>query len=144
MAHFAEIDENNNVVQVLCVDNQLIGEGQGGDSETAGIAHLRTINGSDKNYVQTSYNTLRNQHLDGGTPFRWNYAEPGSVWDPAQQGFIPVKPFASWVWNDTPKDWEPPTGYPPEGTGIVAVWNEDEGRWDQWDEETETWSPYTW
>lgn len=144
MAHFAEIDENNNVVQVLCVDNQLIGEGQGGDSETAGIAHLRTINGSDKNYIQTSYNTLRNQHLDGGTPFRWNYAEPGSVWDPAQQGFIPVKPFASWVWNDTQKDWEPTTGYPPEGTGIVAVWNEDEGRWDQWDEETETWSPYTW
>ena len=144
MAHFAEIDSDNNVIQVLVISNDEIGETNDAATENAGIAFLRSINGEDKNYVQTSYNTRRNEHVLGGTPFRWNYAEVGGTWDAENQGFIPPKPFASWVWNDTAKDWDPPTGYPPEGTGIVSTWNESEGRYDQWDAETETWSPYTW
>jgi hypothetical protein len=144
MAHFAKIDENNIVTEVQVVNNLDIGESQGGESETKGIEFLRKINGENTNWVQTSYNTYRNIHELGGEAFRWNYATIGSTWDPAQQGFILPKPFNSWVWNDTQKDWDPPTGFPPEGTGIIAVWNEELLRWDKWDELSQTWSEYTW
>lgn len=144
MAHFAKIDENNIVTEVHVINNLEIGDSQGGESEAKGIKFLKEINGENTNWVQTSYNTYRNIHELGGEPFRWNYATIGSTWDSIQQGFILPKPFNSWVWNDNQKDWDPPTGFPPEGTGIIATWNEELLRWDKWDELSQTWSEYTW
>ena len=54
------------------------------------------------------YNTVANTHLLGGTPFRKNYAGIGFTYDADKDAFIPPKPFASWVLDDTTCQWKAP------------------------------------
>ena len=44
----------------------------------------------------------------GGTPFRKNYAGIGFTYDESRDAFIPPKPFASWVLNETTCQWKAP------------------------------------
>ena len=88
MAHFAELNENNIVLQVIVgVDEPLDGE-----------AIYQEATG--KVWKKTSYNTLAGQHLLGGTPFRKNYASIGYSYDPDRDAFIPPQPFQSWPLNE--------------------------------------------
>ena len=84
MAHFAELDENNVVTQVIVgVDEPLDGEAI--YAETTGTV-----------WKKTSYNTIAGEHRLGGTPFRKNYAGIGFTYDATRDAFIPPQPFASW------------------------------------------------
>ena len=95
MAHFSQIDSDNNVIHVTVVNNDiLLGDGGPGDEETEayGISHLKNLFGADKNWVQTSCNTYidengERQHLRGGTPFRKRYGAIGLKWYPDRQEF---------------------------------------------------------
>jgi hypothetical protein len=83
MAHFAEINENNIVTQVIVVhNNELLLDGE--ESETKGIDFCEGLFGH-RNWVQTSYNSN----------FRYNYAGVGHIWDNENNAFYAPQPFAS-------------------------------------------------
>lgn len=123
MAHFAEVDENNIVVRVLVV---------GDDQEHRGHEFLANDLGLGGTWIKTSYNTHAGQHLNGGTPFRYNYAGVGYTWDAAfgeDGAFIPPKPFPSWTLNSDKAIWDSPVPYPNDGK--MYIWNEEDGNWDE-------------
>jgi hypothetical protein len=78
MAHFAKITEDNKVLQVLTVNNSDILNAEGIENEAVGQQYLEKHNNWPSHlWIQTSYNTYENQHRNGGTPFRGNYAGIG-------------------------------------------------------------------
>ena len=85
-------------------------------------------------YKQTSYNTHGGVHSNGGTPFRKNYAGLGYTYDANRDAFIPPKPYASWVLNETTCLWNAPVAMPSDvGQGDPPkryTWNEETRTWD--------------
>jgi hypothetical protein len=121
MAHFALLDNNNRVVQVLV----------GRDDDDGKEAELTARTG--QHYRQTSYNTRGGVHANGKTPFRKNYAGIGYLYDPIRDAFIPPKPFASWVLDEDTCLWNAPVDMPEDaGTG-------DPPKSYRWDETTTNW-----
>jgi hypothetical protein len=118
MAHFAQIDENNIVTQVLVV---------GDDQEHRGQDFLASDLGLGGTWVKTSYNTHGGVHSNGGTPLRKNYAGIGYTYDAQRDAFIPPKPFNSWLLNEDTCLWEAPTPMPTEGGPYM--WVEDDLNW---------------
>ncbi len=115
MAHFAKLDENN-VVTFVTVGRQ---EDDGKEADLC--ARTGDV------YKQTSYNTHGGVHALGGTPLRKNYAGIGYTYDAGRDAFIPPKPYASWVLNETTCLWDAPVAYP------------DDGKRYSWDEATTSW-----
>ena len=114
MAHFAKIGLNSKVLQVLTMDNDKMLNADGVEDEKVGQQWLeRHNNWPAQMWVQTSYNTAANQHTDGGTPLRGNFASVGYIWDEDNQIFWPKKPYASWVKNTSDAQWHSPIGDPP-------------------------------
>lgn len=114
MAHFAQLDENNVVTQVIVVhNNELMENGQ--ESEAKGLAFCQSLFGG--NWKQTSYN---------GT-IRKNYAGIGYKYDVGRDAFIPPKPFDSWSLNETTCLWEAPVAMPEDNQSYY------------WDEPTTSW-----
>ena len=134
MAHFAKLGINAKVLALHGLDNDKLLNADGVEDETVGQQELERIHGwPAAMWIQTSYNTLQNQHRDGGTPFRGNYAGIGYTWDEENEIFWPKKPFDSWVKNISTASWDAPITYPNitnDGANPV-VWN-----WDiNWDED---------
>ena len=88
MAHFAKLDENNVVTQVVVVDNKDTADASGVEKEHIGAAHLEKILGGT--WKQTSYNGN----------MRKNYAGIGFTYEATRDAFIPPKPYSSWLLND--------------------------------------------
>ena len=143
MAHFAKLGANGKVIQVLTMDNDKMLNADGVEDETVGQQWLETHNNwPAQMWIQTSYNTSANQHRNGGTPFRGNYAGIGYIWDEDNNIFWPKKPYASWVKDTTTAQWKSPIGDAPALTAEQEsqntanthvwdyVWNEDNQSWD--------------
>ena len=95
------------------------------------------VDDSPGEWIQTSYNTRGGVHYDPETrepsadqskALRMNYAVIGGTYDADKDAFIPLRPFASWVLNETTYTWEPPVAYPDDGTPYD--WNEETQTWD--------------
>jgi hypothetical protein len=112
MSHFAHIDQNNIVTQVIVAEQDFINSG---------------VVGNPSEWVQTSYNTFAGQHKNGGTPLRKNYAGIGYTYDAGRDAFIPPKPFNSWILDEDTCLWNSPTPMPMDG----KIYN--------WDENTLSW-----
>ena len=143
MAHFAKLGANSKVIQVLTLNNDDMLNADGVEDETVGQQYLELHNNwPAQMWIQTSYNTSGNQHKEGGTAFRGNYACTGYTWDEDDNIFWPKKPYASWVKNTTTASWESPIGAAPTLTSEQNsqneanthmwsyVWNEDNTTWD--------------
>jgi hypothetical protein len=119
MAHFAKLDEDNKVVEVVVVhNNELLIDGQ--ESEAKGIQFLTAITGHS-NWKQTSYNGN----------FRGKYAAIGQVYDEAKDAFRWEKPYRTWIWDDEKKNWVAPIPKP------------EDGKLYGWFDATETWVEIT-
>lgn len=121
MAHFAQLDENNVVVNVIVVNNELVPD-PAPDNEQIGIDFLKNALGLPGEFKQTSYNGK----------FRKNYAVIGGVYNASLDAFIREKPYPSWVLNTETCVWEAPIPYPseeenPDNTPLF--WNEDAQAW---------------
>jgi hypothetical protein len=118
MAHYAFLDQNNVVTEVIVGKN----EGEEG-------INWEQHYGSFRNQVckRTSYNTMGGVHNSGGTPFRKNYAGIGYTYDEQRDAFIPPKPYNSWVLNETSCLWDPPTPMPQDDK--MYAWNEETTSW---------------
>jgi hypothetical protein len=117
MAHFAELNDNNVVTQVIVVANEELLD-NGVESEAKGIAFCQSLFGAHTRWVQTSYNKT----------FRKNYAGVDYIYDPIADHFIAPKPYPSWILNEDIK-WMPPEPYPTGDT--PHIWNEELGRWEE-------------
>ena len=118
MAHFAKLDENNVVVEVIVVKNAVINNLPFPESEPLGVDFCRSLFGSDTVWMQTSYNNN----------FRARYAAVSGVYDPVKDVFIHPKPYPSWILNDETTVWEAPVPRPDDGNGYT--WNESTLSWD--------------
>ena len=104
MAHFAKIDSNNIVTEVIVAEKNFINSG---------------IVGDEFLWVQTSYNNN----------FRGKYATIGDTWDKVNEVFISPQPFPSWALDDT-FNWQAPVAMPTDGTpGNLYSWDEDTTSW---------------
>jgi hypothetical protein len=111
MAHWAHLT-NGIVDQVIVIDEETLALGHWGDISE---------------WKQTSYNTKAGVHVLGGTPLRKNYAGIGYSYDSERDAFIPPKPFASWVLNETTCLWESPVPLPNDNK--FYTWSEDTLSW---------------
>lgn len=112
MSHFAQIDENNIVTNVIVAEQDFIDSG---------------AVGNPLSWIQTSYNTHGGIHANGGEPLRKNYAGIGYTYDSERDAFIPPKGFASWVLNEDKCQYEPPVAMPEDGK--MYNWDEDTVNW---------------
>ena len=124
MAHFALLDENNIVTFVTV----------GRDEDDGKEAELNARTGQV--YRQTSYNTRGGVYYTPNTnepdpdqtkAFRKNYAGIGYEYRADIDGFVPTKPYPSWVLNETTGLWDAPVPYPTDGKQYT------------WDEDTQSW-----
>ena len=152
MAHFAKINEQNEVLSVLYIEDSKI-MSNGVESEQVGQQYLEQHNNWPANlWIKTSYSTYQNNHTNGKTPFRGNYAGIGYTWDADNNIFWPEKPYPSWVKDVANAKWVSPIGDAPaltqeqisqnqiisngDGTSRfsspywVYAWNETNGQWD--------------
>ncbi len=118
MAHFAKIDENNIVTQVIVVhNNELLVDGE--ESETKGIDFCESLFGH-RNWVQTSYNNN----------IRYNYAGVGYTWDSENDAFYAPQPYPSWSLDEN-YIWQSPVPMPEDAsTEKIYEWDEDNQEWD--------------
>jgi hypothetical protein len=121
MAHFAKLDSDNNVIEVIVVHNNELLDENGNESEARGIAFLTEWSGGYSNWKQTSYN---------GT-FRKNYAGIGYTYDSTRDAFIAPQPYPSWTLNEDTCCWIPPTPMPTDNKRY------------KWDEPTLAWIEVT-
>lgn len=128
MAHFAELDENNVVTQVIVVDNGDIKDANGVEVEEIGIAFCKKLFGADTNWKQTSYNNS----------MRVRYAGIGYSYNQELDAFIAPKPYPSWILNNETTNWEAPVAQPE----LTAEQIEAGSRY-EWDEENTTWNLVT-
>lgn len=118
MAHYAFLDENNIVTEVI------VGKDEGNFDWEQQYGSFR-----GQACKRTSYNTRGGVHLNGGTPLRKNYAGIGYTYDWQRDAFIPPKPFNSWVLNEETCLWDAPTPMPTDGK--FYVWNEQTLSWEE-------------
>jgi len=119
MSHFAEINNDGIVQQVIVAEQDFIDSGAVGDAS---------------DWIQTSYNTRGGTHYapnsntpDGGVALRKNYAGKGYTYDSTRDAFYTVKPYASWTLNEETCVWEAPVAYPDDGKRYS--WDEDITNW---------------
>jgi hypothetical protein len=124
MAHYAFLDENNAVTEVIVGNDE-------GESGIDWEQHYGNFRGQI--CKRTSYNTIEGRHMTGGVPFRKNYAGIGYTYDTQRDAFIPPKPYESWLLNEDTCCWEPPVALPEDvGTG-------DPPKFYTWDEANTAW-----
>ena len=127
MAHYAFIDENSAVTEVIV--------GRGENETVDGVSDWGAHYGKFRGQVclRTSYNTFGGVHYTDGEPsedqtkaLRFNYAGIGHTYDADRDAFIPPQPYPSWVLDEATCLWVAPIAYPAEGD---HVWDEEAGDW---------------
>lgn len=115
MAHFAQLNEDNIVTQVIVVSNQDTSDADGNEVEAIGAEFCNRLLGGT--WKQTSYNAN----------IRKNYAGIGFTYDATRDAFIPPKPFESWTLNEDTCQWQAPVPSPDDGKPYI--WDEEKGAW---------------
>ena len=110
MAHYAFLDSNNYVIEVIVgIDETELIEGLSPEEWYGQVRGFRC--------VRTSYNGN----------IRKNYAGVNYLFDEELDAFIPPKPFGSWVLDEETCRWEAPVPYPTDD--VVYVWDEAVVNW---------------
>lgn len=119
MAHFAELNDNNEVINVIVIDNFDILDEDGNENEAKGIAKAKEITSSTNDWVQTSYNNN----------FRKQFGTLGFTYDDSNDVFVAPKPYPSWTLDEN-YDWQPPVSKPDyDADGSEWWWQEDSQKW---------------
>ena len=119
MSHFAEINSDNIVTNVIVAEQEFINSGAVGDAET---------------WIKTSYNTKGGVHNapdsntpDDGVALRKNYAGIGHTYNASKDAFYAPQPYPSWTLDDDTCQWNPPTAKPDDDK--MYSWDEDNTQW---------------
>ena len=126
MAHFAKLNQENIVIDVIKVNNNELLD-NGIESEQKGINFLKSIFGQDTIWKKTSYNTVAGIYYtpnpdlsilgmipdsDQSKAFRGWYPYIGYTYDSINDRFIPAKVFENSKFNEEYLIWEPLVDYP--------------------------------
>jgi len=117
MAHFARVNENWIVEEVIVVSNDVIKDSLGVECDWLGEQFCQSLYGAYTKWIQTSYTERIYK----------NYAGVGYTFDPYRNAFIPPKPYESWLLNEDTCRWDPPVPYPTDGK--LYVWDEEAIEW---------------
>ena len=127
MAHFAKLNNDNIVTQVVVVHNNVA------TTEQAGVDFLNDLYKTSDNWKQTSYNTRAGVHYEGdpyvpsadqSKAFRKNHAGIGYTYDAGRDAFIETQPYPSWTLNESSCRWEAPNPWPEETPQRGYYWDE--------------------
>ena len=110
MAHFAKIDQNNKVIQVVVTDNNHPNNDEG---------YQELIDTHPGTWIKTSYNNN----------IRGRFAGIGMTYDSVKDKFIPEKTFPSWIWSNEEDCWIPPVAKPQETETEQLFWNDESQCW---------------
>ena len=130
MAHFAKLDANNVVEQVIVVANTDTADSGGTETESIGVAFCQKLMGASTSWKQTSYNANFRGHYAGiGYTYMSGVATLGVG---STDVFMVTQPFPSWTLSTTVAEWIPPTN-PGDAPALTTaeknankyyVWNE--------------------
>ena len=127
MAHFAQLDSNNVVTQVIVVGNDDTSDSNGVEVESIGVAFCQKLLGAETNWKQTSYNSnMRGNYAGIGYTYMSNVATLGVG---STDIFISQQPYASWTVGVSTAQWYSPVPQPALSDDEIAagkyyVWNE--------------------
>jgi len=127
MAHFAQLDNNNVVTQVIVVSNDDTCDVNGVEVENIGVAFCQRLVGADTIWKQTSYNdNMRGNYAGIGMTYMTNVATLGVA---STDIFISQQPYASWTIDTVAPYWKAPITEPTLTEDELAaqsfyVWNE--------------------
>lgn len=110
MAHFAQIDDNNIVINVLSVPDE---------QQHRGEEYLSQDLGLGGKWIQTSYNNN----------IRKMFAGIGYIYNEQYDIFLPPQPFPSWVIDPVEQVWVAPVTRPNDVEGMATIWDEDNQEW---------------
>ena len=113
MAHFARVNQENIVTEVIVAEQDFIDSGAVGEPSE---------------WIKTSYNTHGGVHSTGGTPLRKNYAGVGFTYDKDRDAFIPPQPYPSWKLNEESCLWDCPIARPIDEEKLYT-WDEENLIW---------------
>ena len=117
MAHFAELNEDNEVINVIVVNSEDFTI-DGIEDEEAGKDLLEQWYGH-RRWAQTSYTGS----------IRGRYAGIGSTYRDDLNQFIYPKPYDSWLLNTTTGEWEAPAPLPADANSVGYYWDESTTSW---------------
>lgn len=150
MGYYAFINNENIVVEVITGKDEI--DSDGGEDTTAYWEEHYEEFRPNLTCKRTSYNTHRNTHLLGGTPFRGNFAGKGMTYDATNDIFIHPKPYESWVLDVATAGWKAPIDTPSDTNEDLDTslpiknynWDEDNQAWvlhstSTWDADAEQW-----
>ena len=143
MAHFAKLDDNNHVTQVIVVSNDDTSDANGVETESIGVAFCQKIVGANTTWKQTSYNNnMRGNYAGIGYTYMENIATLGVA---STDVFMPQKPFASWSISTTAAIWSAPITMPTLSSDELAagkryIWDETAHQADTSDPKTVGWA----
>ena len=143
MAHFAQLDSNNVVTQVIVVSNDDTSDSNGTETESIGVAFCQKLLGADTNWKQTSYNgNMRGNYAGIGYTYMENVATLGVG---STDVFIPQQPYASWTISTSAAQWEAPITQPTltddqRAAGSYYTWDESAYQADTSDPKTAGWT----
>ena len=125
MAHYAFLDENNIVTHVI------VGKDENEDGIDWEQKYGSIVGQTCK---RTSYNTHGGVHVNGGTPFRKNYAGVGMIYNEQIDGFTELQPYSSWSLDNGTGHWQPPVPCPDlteeqRNSNDYCEWNEENQEW---------------
>jgi len=138
MAHFAKLNSENIVTQVLVLSNDVLRDSNNIEQEALGIEFLTKMTNHSL-WKQTSYNSN----------FRKRFAGVGHTYDPQRDAFIPPKEFPSFIFNEEACMFKAPITRPNnldyQGISINLIWDEDNIRWlgEDTDNNRYIWNPNT-
>jgi hypothetical protein len=110
MAHYAFLDENNLVTEVI-----------------TGIDENESIEGLDPEAWYGSFRGQTCKRTSYNGNIRYNFAGIGFYYDENKDAFIPPKPYPSWILNNETYNWESPAPMPNNGT--MCYWDENTTSW---------------
>jgi hypothetical protein len=118
MKYFAEIDENNMVINIILVNDEDCLDENEKESEVVGAEFCKNLLGGV--WKQTYYDAN----------FRKNFAGIGYTYDEKLDAFIPPQLYSKWILNEETAQWESPI--PPPDNENPYFWNDEKGSWENW------------
>ena len=129
MAHFAQLDDNNIVINAIVINNDdIIDSTTGKQVESIGVAVCQKLMGATTNWKQTSYNNnMRGNYAGVGMTYMSGVRTLGVA---STDIFISQQPYPSWSIGVGTARWYAPIDRPvltadEEAVNKFYTWNED-------------------
>ena len=138
MGHWARIDENNIVQEVIVIKEEMLDTGGWGDKSQWIKTSYNTRRG--KHYVPSDDQNFSEESADQSKALRYRFAGVGMYYDSVRDVFYPQRTAASWTFDETLMLWGAPVDMPDDASGSKTYyWDEDVYQADTGDPKTKGW-----